>query len=74
MDAAFSSETSVDLQRSPRLYIPEDSALHLKRLFNFPAVVQSTSACVGPIIQSTCNEESKNISTPINLSEFDAVL
>jgi hypothetical protein len=39
MEATFSSETSVDIQRTTRRYIPEDRILHNHRCKNFKSYI-----------------------------------
>jgi hypothetical protein len=40
MEAAHTSETSVDIQLRTRQYIPEDSELHTKQMFSFWNLLQ----------------------------------
>jgi hypothetical protein len=59
MEAAHTSETSVDIQLRTRQFIPEDSELHTRRREN----LKSHSVCVVPVSIKTMESEIEKVTS-----------
>jgi hypothetical protein len=73
MEAACSSETSVDLQRTARRYVPEDGTLHRHRCENLKSYMILSSEFFSEIFYLfifVVDESVRNLSYRFNLGIF----